>query len=64
MILIKILLGFIAERLRTVKIEFEKEMILGLIELFGEEKAIEELCGVCKTIIEESIKQYNESKEV
>jgi len=47
-----------------MKIEFEKEMILGLIELFGEEKAIEELCGVCKTIIEESIKQYNELKEV
>ena len=46
-----------------MKIEFEKEMILGLIELFGEEKAIDELTSVCRNVIEESIKQYNDSKE-
>jgi len=43
-----------------MKIEFEKEMVLGLIDLFGEEKAIEELISVCRTVIEESIKQHNE----
>ena len=43
-----------------MKIEFEKEMVLSLIDLFGEEKAIEELISVCRTVIEESIKQHNE----
>ena len=46
-----------------MKIEFTKEVVESLIELFGKDKAIDELVNSCRVMIEESIKDLDKEKQ-
>ena len=44
-----------------MKIEFEKELVESLIELLGEENAVEELVKTCRTIIQHGVEELREN---